>query len=75
MVFTKEKPIAVTYDLGIDEHDHEGRVITCEYENFYLVCVYTPNSKDGLLRLDYRMQWEDDFRAYLNALKEKKRCV
>lgn len=75
MVFTKEKPIAVTYDLGIDEHDHEGRVITCEYENFYLVCVYTPNSKDGLLRLDYRMQWEDDFRAYLNALKEKKSVI
>ena len=61
--------------MGIDEHDHEGRVITCEYDTFYLVCVYTPNSKDGLLRLDYRMQWEDAFRAYLQRLKESKSVV
>lgn len=72
MVFSKQKPLAVTYGLGIEEHDHEGRVITCEYDSFYLVCVYTPNSKDGLLRLDYRMVWEDAFRAYLHQLNEKK---
>ena len=64
----------MTYGLGIEEHDHEGRVITCEYEDFYLVCVYTPNSKDGLLRLDYRMVWEDAFRAYLHKLNETKVC-
>lgn len=75
MVFSKKEPLHVTYDLGIDEHDHEGRVITCEYDTFYLVCVYTPNSKDGLLRLDYRMKWEDDFRDYLNHLKEKKSVI
>ena len=72
MVFSKQKPLSVTYGLGIEEHDHEGRVITCEYEDFYLVCVYTPNSKDGLLRLDYRMVWEDAFRAYLHKLNETK---
>lgn len=75
LVFTKQEPLSVTYGIGIEEHDHEGRVITCEYDNFYFVCVYTPNSKDGLLRLDYRMQWEDDFRDYLCCLKEKKTVI
>ena len=75
MVFSKKEPLSVSYGLGIDEHDHEGRVITCEYDTFYLVCVYTPNSKDGLLRLDYRMQWEDACRAYLQRLKESKSVV
>lgn len=75
MVFSKKEPLSVSYGLEIDEHDHEGRVITCEYDTFYLVCVYTPNSKDGLLRLDYRMQWEDAFRAYLQRLKESKSVV
>ncbi len=74
-IFTKHEPINVAYGLGIMEHDEEGRVITLEYEGFYMVTVYTPNSKDGLLRLDYRMKWEDDFRAYLNALAEKKPVV
>ena len=74
-VFTRIKPVEVTYGMGIDEHDHEGRVITVEYEKFYLVCVYTPNSQDGLKRLDYRMKWEDDFRAYLKKLEEKKPVV
>ena len=60
-VFTKEEPMSVTYGLGIEEHDKEGRVITLEYDKFYLVTVYTPNSQDGLARLDYRMKWEDDF--------------
>ncbi len=67
--------MTVTYGLGIEEHDQEGRVITLEYENCYLVCVYTPNSKDQLLRLDYRMVWEDDFRKYLSGLKEKKTVI
>ncbi|MGX8851794.1 exodeoxyribonuclease III [Amedibacillus sp. YH-ame10] len=75
MVFSKREPLSVVYGIGIDEHDHEGRVITCEYDEFYLVCVYTPNSKDELLRLDYRMGWEDDFKAYLLKLKEKKAVV
>ncbi|MGX8834166.1 exodeoxyribonuclease III [Amedibacillus sp. YH-ame6] len=75
MVFSKREPLSVVYGIGIDEHDHEGRVITCEYDEFYLVCVYTPNSKDELLRLDYRMEWEDDFKAYLLKLKEKKAVV
>ena len=69
-VFTKHKPLSVTYGLGIDEHDHEGRVITLEMESFYLVTVYTPNSQDGLRRLDYRMRWEDDFQAHLHKLDE-----
>ena len=71
-VFTKHQPISVTYGLGIEEHDQEGRVITLEMQDFYLVCVYTPNSQDGLKRLDYRMKWEDDFRAYLLSLDAKK---
>lgn len=71
-IFTRHQPLGVTYGLGIDKHDHEGRVITLEMENFYLVTVYTPNSQDGLKRLDYRMTWDDDFRAYLQRLDEKK---
>ena len=63
-IYTKHKPLSVTYGIDIDEHDHEGRVITLEMEDFYLVTVYTPNSQDGLRRLEYRMKWEDDFQAY-----------
>ena len=74
-VFTKVKPLTVTYGLGQEEHDKEGRVITLEFESFYLVTVYTPNSKDGLARLDYRMVWEDVFRAYLQELDAKKPVV
>lgn len=74
--FTKEEPIQVTYDIGIDEHDHEGRVITAEYDSFYLVTVYTPpNSQRGLARLDYRMKWEDDFRAYILTLEKTKPVI
>ena len=71
-IFTKEKSLSETKGIGIDEHDHEGRVITLEYENFYMVTVYTPNSQNELARLDYRMKWEDDFRAYLKKLEENK---
>lgn len=71
-IFTRHQPINVTYGIGIDEHDHEGRVITLEMENFFLVTVYTPNSQDGLKRLDYRMTWEDDFRTYIKNLDSKK---
>ena len=71
-IFTKHQPLQVTYGLGIDEHDHEGRVITLEMEKFFLVTVYTPNSQDGLKRLDYRMTWDDDFRAYLQKLDQSK---
>lgn len=67
-IYTKHKPLNVTYGLGIDEHDHEGRVITLEMEDFFLITVYVPNSQDELRRLDYRMQWEDDFRAYVKQL-------
>ena len=74
-VFTKHHPISVAYGIGIDEHDHEGRVITLEMERFYLVNVYTPNSQDELRRLDYRMTWEEDFRKYLLALDEKKPVI
>ncbi len=74
-VFTKIKPIQVTYDIGIEHHDQEGRVITCEYENFFLVTVYTPNSQNELARLDYRMQWEDDFLQYLKKLEQVKPVV
>ena len=70
-IYTKHTPLDVTYGIGIDEHDHEGRVITLEMEDFYLVCVYVPNAQDGLKRLDYRMRWEDDFRAYLTGLAAK----
>lgn len=67
-IYTKHTPLNVTYGLGIDEHDHEGRVITLEMEDFFLITVYVPNSQDELRRLDYRMQWEDDFRAYIKQL-------
>ena len=74
-IFTRHTPMSVSYGIGKDEHDHEGRVITMEMADFYLVTVYTPNSQDGLRRLDYRMQWEDDFRDYLKALDAKKPVV
>ena len=74
-IFTKHTPLSVSYGIGVDEHDHEGRVITLEYDSFYLVTVYTPNSQDGLKRLDYRMSWEDDFLAYIKALDEKKPVI
>ena len=74
-IFTRHEPLSVTYGIGIDAHDHEGRVITLEMERFYLVNVYVPNAQDGLRRLDYRMQWDDDFRAYLLSLDAKKPVV
>ena len=74
-VFTRRPPLSVTYDFGDDIHRHEGRVITAEFDNFYLVCCYTPNSQDGLKRLDYRMTWEDAFRAYLLELDAKKPVI
>ena len=74
-IFTRHTPINVTYGIGIDEHDHEGRVITLEMENFYLITAYVPNSQDGLKRLDYRMTWEDDFRNYLLELDKKKPVI
>ncbi len=74
-VFTRTEPLDVTYGFGGDEHRHEGRVITAEYPDFYLVCCYTPNSKDQLARLDYRMVWEDDFREYLCGLDAKKPVI
>lgn len=74
-VFTKKEPLNVTYGIGKEEHDQEGRVITCEFEDFYFVTCYTPNSQNELARLDYRMQWEKDFLAYLDALDEKKPVV
>lgn len=74
-IFCRKEPLSVTYGIGIAEHDTEGRVITLEYADFYMVTVYTPNAQDGLKRLDYRMQWEDDFRAYLQALDAKKPVV
>ncbi len=74
-IYTRQEPLNVTLGIGIDEHDHEGRVITLEMEAFYLVNVYVPNSQDGLKRLDYRMRWEDDFRGYLLKLNEKKPVI
>jgi exodeoxyribonuclease III len=74
-VYTKEKPLNVSSGIGIEEHDQEGRVLTLEYDKFYFVCVYTPNSKRELLRLDYRMIWEDEFRIYLNKLKDIKPVI
>lgn len=74
-VFTKEEPLNISYGIGMDEHDHEGRVITLEFPAFFLVNVYTPNAQDGLKRLSYRMHWEDDFRAYLMRLDEKKPVI
>ncbi len=74
-IYTKHTPLSVSYGIGVDEHDHEGRVVTLEMEEFFLVCVYTPNSQDGLRRLDYRMQWEDAFRAYLCGLASQKGVI
>ncbi len=74
-IFTKKEPLSVRYGIGIDEHDHEGRVITLEFEDFYLITVYVPNSQDELRRLDYRMKWEDDFKAYLKELEKTKPVV
>jgi exodeoxyribonuclease-3 len=74
-LFTKEKPIAVTYGIGIEEHDHEGRVITAEYPDYYVITCYTPNSQNELARLPYRMEWEDAWRAYLKQLEEKKPVI
>lgn len=74
-IFTKEEPVSVSYGIGIEEHDHEGRVITLEFQNFYMITVYTPNSQDELRRLDYRMKWEDAFLAYLKKLEEKKPVI
>ncbi|KGI60863.1 MULTISPECIES: exodeoxyribonuclease III [unclassified Prevotella] len=74
-IYTKHKPLNVAYGMGIDEHDHEGRVITLEYADFFLVTVYTPNSQDELRRLDYRMQWEDEFSKYLQALDARKPVI
>ena len=74
-IYTRHTPLSVTYGIGIDEHDHEGRVITLEMEDFYLVTCYTPNSQDGLRRLDYRMKWEDDFLQYIKGLDAKKPVI
>ena len=74
-IFTKEAPDGVSYGIGIDQHDHEGRVITLEFKDFYVVTVYTPNSQDKLRRLDYRMKWEDDFREYLTRLNTQKPVI
>lgn len=74
-LFTKKEPISVTYGIGIEEHDHEGRVITAEFEDFYFITVYVPNSQNELARLDYRMQWEKDFLAYIKKLEEKKPVI
>ena len=74
-IFTRHAPLSVSYGIGVDEHDHEGRVITLEYDGFYLVTVYTPNSQDGLKRLDYRMKWEDDFLSYIKTLDMKKPVI
>ena len=74
-IFTKHTPLSVSYNIGLEEHSHEGRAVTLEYEDFFLVCVYTPNAQDGLKRIDYRMAWEDAFRGYLLALDAKKPVV
>ena len=74
-IFTKHKPLSITYGINIDEHDHEGRVITLEMDDFYLVTVYTPNSQDELRRLEYRMKWEEDFQSYLHKLDETKPVI
>ena len=74
-IYTRHTPLSVAYGIGVDEHDHEGRVITLEMEDFYLVTCYTPNSQDGLRRLEYRMKWEDDFLAYIKSLDAKKPVI
>jgi len=74
-IYTRHQPLSVSYGIGIEQHDHEGRVITLETADFYLVCVYTPNSQDGLKRLDYRMTWEDDFQNYVKQLDKSKPVI
>ena len=74
-VFTRKEPLNVIYGMGIEEHDQEGRMITLEFEDFYFICVYVPNSQEGLKRLDYRMKWEDDFRSYILELDKKKPVI
>ena len=74
-IFTRRTPLSVSYNIGVEEHSHEGRAVTLEYADFYLVCVYTPNAQDGLKRIDYRMRWEDAFRAYLLSLDAAKPVV
>lgn len=74
-IFTKKEPMSVAYGIGIEEHDQEGRVITLEFEDFYFITVYTPNSQDKLARLDYRMKWEEDFLTYMKKLEEKKPVI
>lgn len=74
-IFSKEEPLSVSYGIGVEEHDHEGRVITAGYPDYYVVTCYTPNSQDGLARLDYRMTWEDAFRGYLKELEKKKPVI
>ncbi len=74
-IFVKKEPLNVTYGIGVEEHDHEGRVITLEYPDFYMITVYVPNSQDGLKRLDYRMRWEDDFLKYIKKLDKKKPVI
>jgi len=74
-IFTKEEPLSVTYGMNIEKHDHEGRIITLEFNQFYMVTVYTPNSQDELRRLDYRMEWEDDFLSYLKELEQTKPVI
>ena len=74
-IFTKKEPISVSYGMGIEEHDQEGRMITLEFDDFYFICVYVPNSQEGLKRLDYRMKWEDDFRSYILELDKKKPVI
>lgn len=74
-IFTKGEPLSVSYGIGVEEHDHEGRVITLELPAFYMITVYTPNSQDGLARLDYRMKWEEDFLSYLKKLEENKPVI
>lgn len=74
-IYTRHTPLSVTYGMGIEEHDHEGRIITLEMEDFFLITVYTPNSQDELRRLDYRMKWEDDFRSFLNQLAAEKPVI
>jgi exodeoxyribonuclease-3 len=74
-IYTKHKPLSVRYGIGIEEHDHEGRVITLEYEDFFFITVYVPNAQDGLKRLDYRMKWEDDFLSYIKELDKQKPVI
>ena len=74
-IYTKHKPLSVRYGIGIEEHDHEGRVITLEYEDFFFITVYVPNAQDGLRRLDYRMKWEDDFLSYIKELDRQKPVI